>query len=106
MIRKIKFLAIFLATSLVLGNVIYQGLVNAKHVEAGLMLGLWAFASFLVYGVYVGWIKTGADVVARERYLMKTGHAPMTRDDEILSQYTYFLRNTIDSLVSDKDRDR
>jgi len=103
MIRKIKFLVIFLSTSLVLGNITYWSLVNAKHVEAVLMLGLWAFASFLVYGVYVGWIKTGADVVARDRHLMKTGHAPMTRDDEILSQYTYFLRNTIESVVRDKD---
>ena len=105
MIRKIKYLAIFLTISLVLDNITYQSLVEAKIMEAVLMLGMWAFASFLVFGVYVGWIKTGADVVARDRHLMKTGHAPMTRDDEILSQYTYFMRNTIVSLVSDKDHE-
>ena len=105
MIRKLKFLAIFLAISLVMGSVAYQGLVQARFLEGVTMVGMWAVASFLVYGVYVGWIKTGADVVARDRHLMKTGHAPMTRDDEILSQYTYFLRNTIESLVSDKDRE-
>ena len=104
--RRIKFLFIFLFVSLVMGYIAYESLVEAKIVEAVTMLGMWAFASFLVYGVYVGWIKTGASVVARERYLMKTGHAPLTRDDEILSQYTYFLRNTIESLVSDKDSDR
>ena len=103
--RRIKYLIIFLLVSLVMGYSTYQSLVTAKHVEAVLMFGMWAFASFLVYGVYVGWIKTGADVVARDRHLMKTGHAPMTRDDEILSQYTYFLRNTIESLVSDKDHE-
>ncbi|MBA7698223.1 hypothetical protein ES703_106899 [subsurface metagenome] len=103
MIRRIKYLIIFFLVSYVIGHTTYQSLVNAKHVEAVLGLGMWAIASFLVYGVYVGWIKTGADVVARDRHLMKTGHAPMTRDDEILSQYTYFLRNTIESLVSDKD---
>jgi hypothetical protein len=86
-----------------MGNIAYVSLIEAKIVEAVLMLGMWAFASFLVYGVYVGWIKTGADVVARDRHLMKTGHAPMTRDDEILSQYTYFMRNTIESVVRDKD---
>jgi hypothetical protein len=86
-----------------MGGIAYQSLVNAKHIEAVTMFGLWAFASFLVYGVYVGWIKTGASVVARERYLMKTGHAPLTRDEEIMSQYGYFLRNTIESLVSDLD---
>ena len=105
MIRKILYLAIFFLISLVMGNIAYVSLVEAKIVEAVLMLGMWAFASFLVYGVYVGWIKTGADVVARDRHLMKTGYAPMTRDDEILSQYTYFLRNTIESLVSDKKPD-
>ena len=89
-----------------MGYVAYQSLIEAKIIEAVTMFGMWAIASFLVYGVYVGWIKTGADVVARDRHLMKTGHAPMTRDDEILSQYTYFLRNTIESLVSDKDSER
>jgi len=67
------------------------------------MLGMWAFASSLVYGVYVGWIKTGADVVARDRHLMKTGFAPLSREDEILSQYAYFMRNTIASVVRNKD---
>ena len=69
------------------------------------MLGLWAFSSFLVYGVYVGWIKTGASVVARDRYLTKTGFSPVTRDEEIMSQYGYFMRNTIESLVSDNKPD-
>ena len=104
--RSLKFLFIFLFVSLVMGYPAYQSLVEAKTMEAVTMLGMWAFASFLVYAVYVGWIKTGADVVARERHLMKTGHAPMTRDDEIMSQYAYFMRNTIESLVSDKYSDK
>ena len=103
MIRKIKYLAIFLTTSLVMGSIAYQGLVEAKILEAVTMLGMWAFASFLVYGVYVGWIKTGASVVARGRYSTKMGH--LTRDEAIMSQYGYFLRNTIESLVSDKDHE-
>jgi len=88
-----------------MGNIAYVSLVEAKIVEAVTMLGMWAFASFLVYAVYVGWIKTGAEVVARDRHLMKTGHAPVTRDDEIMSQYGYFMRNTIESLVSDNKPD-
>ncbi len=103
--RSVKFVIIFLLVSLVMGNITYVSLVEAKNIEAITMFGMWAIASFLVYGVYVGWIQTGASVVRRERYLMKTGHAPLTRDDEILSQYTYFLRNTIESLVSDKDHE-
>jgi hypothetical protein len=34
---------------------------------------------------------------------MKAGHAPLTRDEEIMSQYGYFLRNTIGSVVRKKD---
>jgi hypothetical protein len=101
--RGFKFLIIFILVSLFLGTITYSSLVNAKHLEAVTMFGLWAFASFLVYGVYVGWIKTGASVVAQERYLMKTGHAPLTRDEEVLSQYGYFMRSTIDSVVRAKD---
>ena len=104
--RRIKYLIIFLLISLVMGYPTYQSLVTTRHLEAVTMFGMWAFASFLIYGVYVGWIKTGAEVVARDRHLMKTGYAPVTRDDEILSQYHIFLRNTIESLVSDKDSDR
>ena len=103
--RRIKYLIIFFLVSYVMGYITYQSLVNAKHVEAVLMLGMWVFASFLVYGVYVGWIQTGASVVRRERYSMKTGHAPLTRDEEIMSQYAYFFHHTIESLVSDKDRE-
>ncbi len=102
---RIKYLAIFLMISIFLGNPIYHGLIVGDLIGATFKFVVWAIASFLVYGVYVGWIQTGASVVRRERYLMKTGHAPLTRDDEILSQYTYFLRNTIESLVSDKDHE-
>jgi hypothetical protein len=86
-----------------MGNIAYVSLIEAKNIEAITMFGMWAFASFLVYGVYVGWIKTGASVVAQERYSMKAGHAPLTRDEEIMSQYGYFLRNTIGSVVRKKD---
>jgi hypothetical protein len=86
-----------------MGNIAYVSLIEAKNIEAITMFGMWAFASFLVYGVYVGWIKTGADVVAQERYSMKAGHAPLTRDEEIMSQYGYFLRSTIGSVVRKKD---
>ena len=89
-----------------MGYVAYQSLVEARILEAIFILPMWAFASFLVYGVYVGWIKTGAGVVMSERYSTKMGHSPLTRDEEIMSQYGYFLRSTIDSLVSDKDSDR
>jgi len=88
-----------------MGNITYVSLIEAKNIEAITMFGMWAFASFLVYGVYVGWIKTGASVVAQERYSMKAGHAPLTRDEEIMSQYAYFFHHTIESLVSDKDRE-
>ena len=88
-----------------MGSIAFQGLVEARFLEGVTMLVMWAFASFLVYAVYVGWIKTGAEVVARDRHLMKTGHAPVTRDDEIMSQYGYFMRNTIESLVSDNKPD-
>lgn len=101
--RGVKFSIIFALISLVLGYPIYQELIEGKLSLSTYMFPLWAFASFLVYGVYVGWIKTGADVVARDRHLMKTGHAPMTRDDEILSQYAYFMRSTIGSVVRKKD---
>ena len=103
--RRIKFLFIFLFVSLVMGYIAYESLVEAKIVEAVTMLGMWAFASFLVYGVYVGWIKTGASVVARGRYSTKTGHSPLTRDEEIMNQYGYFMRSTIESLVSDNKPD-
>ena len=66
--RSLKFLCIFLFVSLVMGKVAYQSLVEAKILEAVTMLGMWAFASFLVYGVYAGWIKTGASAVMQERY--------------------------------------
>jgi len=101
--RSVKFVIIFLLVSLVMGNIAYVSLVEAKNIEAITMLGMWAIASFLVYGVYVGWIKTGASVVAQERYSMKAGHAPLTRDEEIMSQYGYFLRSTIGSVVRKKD---
>ncbi len=105
MFRRIRYLFIFLFISLVAGYLAYLNLVEAKIMEAVLMFGMWTFASFLVYGVYVGWIKTGASVVAQERYSMKAGHAPLTRDEEIMSQYAYFFHHTIESLVSDKDRE-
>ena len=54
--RSLKYLFIFLFVSLVMGYVAYWSLVEAKIIEAFLRLGMWAFASFLVYGVYVGWI--------------------------------------------------
>ena len=101
MIRKIKYLTIFLTTSLVLGNITYQSLVDAKHIEAVTMFWIWSIASFLVYAVYVGWIQTGASVVRRGRYSMKTGHTP-TRDEEITHQFAYFFQN-IDSIVRTKD---
>lgn len=103
--RSLKFLSIFVFVSLVAGYVAHWSLVEAKIIEAVLMLGLWAFSSFLVYAVYVGWIKTGASVVARARYNLKTGHVPLTRDEEFMSQYAYFMRNTIESLVSDNKPD-
>ena len=104
--RRIKYLIIFLFVSLAMGYVAYWSLVEARILEAVLMLGMWAFASFLVYAVYVGGIKTGASVVARDRYLTKTGFSPVTRDEEIMNQYAYFMRNTIDTLVSDKYSDK
>ena len=100
--RSVKFLIIFLFVSLVMGKVAYQGLVEARILEAGIMLGMWAFASFLVYGVYAGWIKTGAAVVMQERYSTNVNKTPLTRDEEILHQFTLFFDN-IDSVVRDED---
>ena len=102
--RKIKYLAIFLMTSIFLGNPIYRSLIVGDLTGATFELGVWAIASFLMYATYIGKIKTGASVVASERYLTKMG--PLTRDDEIMSQYAYFMRNTIDTLVSDKYSDK
>ena len=100
--RSLKYLFIFLFVSLVMGYVAYWSLVEAKIIEAFLMLGMWAFASFLVYGVYVGWIKTGASAVMQERYSNQISQTPLTRDDEILHQFTLFFNN-IDSIVRDTD---
>ena len=106
MIRKILYLAIFLMISIFLGNPIYRSLIVGDLTGATFALGVWAIASFLMYGTYIGKIKTGASVVARDRYLTKAGFSPVTRDEEIMSQYTYFMRNTIDTLVSDKYSDK
>jgi len=100
--RSIKYLFIFLFVSLVMGYVAHWSLVEAKIIEAVLMLGLWAFSSFLVYGVYVGWIKTGASAVMQERYSTQMSLTPLTRDEEILHQWTLFFNN-IDSIVRDTD---
>ena len=89
--------------SIFLGNPIYHDLIVGDLIGATFTFVVWAIASFLMYATYVGWIKTGASVVARDRYLTKAGFSPVTRDEEIMSQYTYFMRNTIQSLVRDKD---
>ena len=100
--RGAKFLIIFLLVSLVMGYVAYLSIVETKIIEGVLMLVMWAFASYLVYGVYVGWIKTGAAVVMQERYSTHMSQNPLTRDEEILHQYALFFDN-IDSIVRDED---
>ena len=100
--RGVKFLIIFLLVSLVMGYVAYLSLVEAKIIETATMMGMWAFASYLVYGVYVGWIKTGAAVAMQERYSTHMSQTPLTRDEEILHQYALFFDN-IESVVRDED---
>ena len=106
MIRKILHRAIFLMISIFLGNPIYRSLIVGDLTGATFNFVVWAIASFLMYATCVRWIKTGARVVARDRYLTKAGSSPVTRDEEIMSQYQYFMRNTIKSLVSDKYSDK
>lgn len=101
--RRIKYLTMFLILSLVLGYPAYQSLAEGESMKIVTMFGMWAISYFVLYAVYVGWIQTGASVVRREWYSMKIGHTPLTRDEEILSQYGYFLRSTIGSIVRGKD---
>ena len=66
------------------------------------MFGAWMISSFILYAVYVGWIQTGASVVLRERYSGRSGQYPLTRDEEIMNQYAFFLQG-IESLVRDEN---
>jgi hypothetical protein len=66
------------------------------------MLGTWVVSSVALYAVYVGWIKVGADVTLREKYSAQIGHIPLTRDEEIINQYAFFLEG-IETIVRDED---
>lgn len=104
MIRKLKYLGGFLIMSMMMGFPFYLEIVGGELSRAMIMLGVWGVASFIMYAVYIGWLKTGAAVVMQERYSTGINLAPLTRDEEIFHQYVLFLNN-IHSIVRDTNNE-
>ena len=102
MTRRIQYLFVFLAISLLLGYPMYRDIVEGDFGGAALMFVTLVISSFISYAAYVGWIPIGTSVVIRERYSGRSGQHPLTRDEEILNQFALFLQN-IESVVRDED---
>ena len=100
--RRIQYLIVFLAISLLLGYPTYLNVVEGDLGGAALFCGTWMISSFILYAVYVGWIPIGASVVLRERYSGRGGQYPLTRDEAIMNQYAFFMQG-IESIVRDED---
>jgi len=100
--RRIQYLVVFLTISLLFGYPTYLHVVEGDLEGAALMFVTLVISSFISYAAYVGWIPIGASVVIRERYSGRSGQYPLSRDEEIMNQYAFFLQG-IESIVRDED---
>jgi hypothetical protein len=99
--RRNRYLGIFIVISFLLGYPMGVLVVEGDLEGTTLMFGTWVVSSVVLYAVYIGRIRVGADVALRERYSAHAGHIPFTRDEEIMNQYAFFLQG-YESIIRDE----
>ena len=104
--RRNRYLGIFIVISFLLGYpmgvlVVEGDLEGTTLMFARTLFGTWVVSSVVLYAVYIGRIRVGADVALRERYSAHAGHIPFTRDEEIMNQYAFFLQG-YESIIRDE----